>query len=209
MPVDDPRLLLHACCGPCAEYPARTLIAEGFELQAYYYNPNIHPKAEWTRRLDNLLTVAELIGFPVIVDAAYDEAPWLAMTQPVPLRCQMCYRIRLEATAREAAARGIPRFTTTLLVSPYQDHDALIRIGQEAAERHGVTFLARDFRPGFREGQDQARADGLYRQKYCGCIRSLEESPFREKILKSLASLENAEPTSMSTSGPTSKLTST
>lgn len=189
--ADDPRLLLHACCGPCAEYPARTLIAEGYQLQGYFFNPNIHPLAEWTRRRDNLLQLAAALGFSVTVDPAYDEGPWLAATEPVPQRCTMCYRVRLEAAAREAATRGIPRFTTTLLVSPYQDHEALRRVGHEMAERYGVAFLDRDFRPGFREGQDMARSDGLYRQKYCGCIRSLEESPFRKKILKNLANLEN------------------
>jgi len=190
----DPRLLLHACCGPCAEYPARTLLAEGFELRGYFFNPNINPQAEHDRRRDNLLALAAQLNIPVDVDEAYDEEAWRSMEAPE--RCRMCYTVRLEAAARHASEIGFPRFTTTLLISPYQDHEALKEIGEAAARAHGVEFFYRDFRPHFREGQQQAREDGLYRQKYCGCIRSLEESPFRDKIMKDLSNVSgpSAEP---------------
>ena len=38
-----------------------------------------------------------------------------------------------------------------------------------------MSFLYRDFRPGFRQGQAEARSLGLYLQKYCGCVFSEEE----------------------------------
>ena len=95
-------------------------------------------------------------------------------------RCLKCYAIRLEKTALAAAQDGYNAFSTTLLVSPYQDHDAIRRIGLEAAAKHGVEFFYRDFRPFFREGQTKARAAGFYMQKYCGCIFSEEES-FKQK----------------------------
>ena len=74
---------------------------------------------------------------------------------------------------------GYDAFTTTLLVSPYQNHDLLKQIGEEMAEKYGVKFLYRDFIPGFREGQSEARALGLYMQKYCGCVFSEEDRYFR------------------------------
>ena len=69
---------------------------------------------------------------------------------------------------------GYDTFSTTLLISPYQNHDALKQIGEEMAEKYGLTFLYRDFRTGFREGQNEARELGLYMQKYCGCVFSEE-----------------------------------
>lgn len=72
---------------------------------------------------------------------------------------------------------GYDAFSTTLLISPYQNHEALKQIGEEMAEKYGLTFLYRDFRPGFREGQNEARELGLYMQKYCGCVFS-EESRY-------------------------------
>ena len=64
---------------------------------------------------------------------------------------------------------------TTLLVSPYQDHDGICRAAEALAARYGTAFLYRDFRVGFRQGQAKARELGLYMQKYCGCVFSEEE----------------------------------
>lgn len=92
-------------------------------------------------------------------------------------RCvKYCYRVRLEQTARYAKEHGYDTFSTTLLISPYQNHNALKKIGEEMAEKYGLNFLYRDFRPGFREGQAEARELGLYMQKYCGCVFSEEQS---------------------------------
>lgn len=187
-----PDLLVHACCGPCAEYPLQQLQGEGFAPLLWFFNPNIHPAAEWRRRRDNLLQLAETRGLPCLVEPGQDQAGWLAYdpaTSGGRSRCRLCYETRLNAAAAKARELGLPGFTTTLLVSPYQDHQALGTIGAAAAALHGVRFIYRDFRPGFRQGQQQARADGLYRQKYCGCIQSLLDSDFKEKILRDLAPL--------------------
>jgi len=85
---------------------------------------------------------------------------------------------------------GIEAFSTTLLVSPYQNHEAIIASAAKASRETGVDFVCRDFRPGYREGQNMAKNDELYRQKYCGCIFSLEESAFRDKIYRSFAGSE-------------------
>ena len=78
---------------------------------------------------------------------------------------------------------GYDAFTTTLLVSPYQNHDVLIEVGKEIAQKYEIEFLYRDFRPGFREGQAEARELGLYMQKYCGCVFS-EEDRYAKQIEK-------------------------
>jgi hypothetical protein len=84
-----------------------------------------------------------------------------------------------------AAEHGYSSFCTTLLVSPYQQHDKIASVSEQKAEKYGASFEYMDFRPGFRQGQDMAREIGLYRQKYCGCIFSLESSKFRDKIYRS------------------------
>ena len=96
---------------------------------------------------------------------------------------QYCYRIRLEQAAKYAKENGYDAFTTTLLVSPYQDHETLQKVGEEMAEKYDIEFLYRDFRPGFREGQNEARELGLYMQKYCGCVFS-EEDRYSKQIDK-------------------------
>ena len=58
------------------------------------------------------------------------------------------------------------------------------------AKKYHVTFLYRDFRPYFKEGQEKARAMGLYMQKYCGCIFS-EEDRYKKKPKKKLLLIIN------------------
>jgi predicted adenine nucleotide alpha hydrolase (AANH) superfamily ATPase len=96
-------------------------------------------------------------------------------------RCGYCYRIRLARTAALARERGFDAFSTTLLISPYQNHELLAQAARDAAKEYDIEFLYRDFRPRFREGQAEARRLGLYMQKYCGCIFSEEERYIRVK----------------------------
>ncbi len=171
-------ILLHVCCGPCAVHPHRALAAEGFDPRAFFYNPNVHPSREYRRRLEALLDYARKTGLPVTVAEGYRPEEHLRATVETawdrPRRCRVCYDVRLREAARAAEAGGFGVFTTTLLVSPYQLHDAVRQAGEEAAALTGgrVRFLYRDFRPGWREGVRVSREMGLYRQPYCGCLWS-------------------------------------
>ena len=98
-------------------------------------------------------------------------------------RCATCYALRFEETARYAAEHGYDRFTSTLFVSPYQNHELMRQICEQMAEKYGVEYLHRDFSPRFREGQDKARELGLYMQNYCGCVFS-EEDRYRKRKKK-------------------------
>ncbi|MGE5542674.1 MAG: epoxyqueuosine reductase QueH [Bacillota bacterium] len=172
------RVLLHTCCGPCSCYPVRSLRREGHDLTALFYNPNIHPYREFERRLDTLRQFAEGEGLEVIVRDDFDIHSYLRGALEAPTKrdqCRLCYAPRLGEAAREARERGFDAFSTTLLVSPYQDHESVRDAGEAAAAGHGVGFLYRDFRPGWRETMEAARLKGLYRQGYCGCIFSEAE----------------------------------
>lgn len=89
-----------------------------------------------------------------------------------PERCRICYRLRLGKTAAMARERGFKAFSTTLLISPYQDHDLLKQVGEEMGAEHGVNFYYEDLRKGWSERGRLTRQYGLYRQQYCGCIYS-------------------------------------
>ena len=182
------KMLLHACCGPCAMYPLDLLMTEGRDLDCFWYNPNIQPQFEFDRRHGNLQKACDHYSVRLISEGEKCmEEYWLSKEylNEFPSRCDMCYDIRMEAAAKFCADNGYESFCTTLLVSPYQQHDKIARICDMKASKYGVKFDYIDFRPGFRQGQDMVREIGLYRQKYCGCIFSLEESKFRDKIYKS------------------------
>jgi hypothetical protein len=182
--------LLHACCGPCLEWPARSFLEEKRSFVAWYYNPNIHPAVEHNRRRDTFFELAAQLGIDALAESAAEPEDWTGWKGSKADRCRMCYRRRLGAAAAKTAELGLAGFTTTLLISPWQNHEAIVETGEAVAREHGVIFLYRDLRPFYREGQRLAREDGLYRQKYCGCLPSIDDSSFNEKIRLDLEALE-------------------
>lgn len=169
-------LLLHTCCGPCASYTTLQLMEKGFKPVLFFYNPNIHPYQEYLKRLEGAEQLASARQLQLLTEKGYDLEEFLANVAADPRnRCGYCYRIRLSKTAAKAKELGYNLFSSTLLISPYQNRDLLCKIGHEIAAEYGLRFHDEDFRPGFRQSQQIAKDLGLYRQKYCGCIYSEKE----------------------------------
>jgi len=167
------RLLLHICCGPCASATIPFWRQKGVDSVGLFFNPNIHPLLEYRRRLTGAREVAEMSRVELVTDEAYDPEAWFtSLAGEAGTRCSRCIGLRLERAAREAATLGCDAFSTSLSISPWQDHEAIREGGTEAARRHGVSFLYEDLRPRYRESRHQARELDLYRQQYCGCILS-------------------------------------
>jgi predicted adenine nucleotide alpha hydrolase (AANH) superfamily ATPase len=174
--TDD--VLLHICCGPCAVGPVAALRGRGYRVTGLWFNPNIHPAQEYYCRLESCRRFAAVEGLPLVEAGAYGLTEFLArvyprhVADPTGARCRECYAWRLGEAARIARERGFTKLSTTLLVSPYQQHDAIVAIGSEVAAREGLIFLAEDWRPLFRPARQRSREMGLYHQQYCGCILS-------------------------------------
>ena len=187
------KVLMHTCCAPCSVYCIDSLRKEGIEPTLYWYNPNIHPYIEYKTRRDCLKDYAAKVKVDLIINEDYGLDEFCRnVASDIPNRCvNYFYKKRLTETVRYAAKHGFTAFTTTLLVSPYQKHDEIIKVCEELARLSGVEFLYRDFRVGFRDGQTKARSEGLYMQKYCGCVFS-EEDRYKKQIEKDLASCKNS-----------------
>ena len=178
------KLLLHVCCAPCSIQNIEALTADGIQPDLFWFNPNIHPYTEYRSRLDSLNKFAGDTGLLLLTEDEYGLRSFINGTRDwgpgagdgiKNSRCIFCYRLRLEKTACFAAEKGYDAFSTTLLISPYQNHELIKQTGEELASVCGLEFLYHDFRPRFREGQNKAREAGYYMQKYCGCIYSEEE----------------------------------
>ncbi len=172
------------CCGPCAMYPLRDLLEGGADVTLLFYNPNIHPRVEWDRRFDNAKRVAAHYKLPMIIDDMSGSAAWRLREHDGDDRCRFCYKVRFARLVQEATAKGFDAVSSTLLVSPYQKRELILDQGSKLAADAGLSFIPFDWRDGYREGQNMAREIGLYRQKYCGCVVSLESSSFYEKIAR-------------------------
>ncbi len=170
------KTLLHICCAPCANQCIEVLRREKQEVTGFWYNPNIHPFTEYRSRRNCLRDYATAIDLPLLEKNDYALRPFVrAVAEDIGNRCGKCYEMRLFETARQAAEGGFDSFTSSLFISPYQNHDLMRETAERAAAQYGVEFLYRDFRPYFHAGQDFARSQGFYMQKYCGCVFSEEE----------------------------------
>lgn len=170
------KILIHSCCGPCSVSCFDFLKAEGREFSSYFYNPNIHPWKEYEARFDSWRMLCNEKNVEAIGEKDYPLEGWLAAVSREPAnRCSFCYQSRLQATAKKAKELGFAAITTTLLISPYQNHELICDLARKAAETFGLEFYYYDFRQFFRQGQNKAKELGLYRQKYCGCIYSEKE----------------------------------
>lgn len=172
------KLLLHCCCAPCTPYVVELLQKE-FEPTVFFYNPNIHPHEEYQRRLHELEVYCQKNSIP-LVTGTYDVEQWFSLVKGMEtqeegrLRCECCYRMRLEETARAAQDQGARYFATTLTVSPHKKAMTINRIGRETGERFARVFYEADFKKedGFRKSCALSKHYNFYRQTYCGCVYS-------------------------------------
>ena len=204
-PQKKPKLLLHACCGPCSSYGLEYLFRY-FDITVYYYNPNIYPQQEYERRRDELKTFytrfAPAEGVNVI-EETYNpedfytavqtrEHPELAKEPEKGERCRLCYKLRLQKTYEYAVAHNFDYFCTTLSISPFKDAEKINVLGTEIAKTleekvlsdsssssSSPKWLPSDFKKkgGFKRSLELSAEYGLYRQQYCGCIYSLNGKP--------------------------------
>jgi len=175
------RILLHMCCGPCSIFPLSQLEKE-WEVTGFFYNPNIHPYTEYKKRMETAEEYAKSKNLRFIKIDEYNLEEFLRNAAfRESQRCVGCYSVRLERAASVAKSGGYDGFTSSLLVSPFQKHELIKKIGEEAGKKYGIEFYYEDFRVGYKEGTEKSRELEMYRQQYCGCIYSEKERYLPEK----------------------------
>ncbi len=184
-----PTLLIHSCCAPCSSYVLEYL-SQYFRITVFYYNPNIYPESEYTKRILEQQKLIQDMKFkhPVsFLAGKYETEKFYAMAKGMEdlkeggARCMKCYELRLTEAAKQAAAGGFDYFTTTLSISPLKNAQKLNEIGVRVGKEHGVEYLVSDFkkRNGYKRSIELSKEYGLYRQDYCGCIFSRQSSAMR------------------------------
>lgn len=179
-----PRLLLHSCCAPCSSYVLEYL-SSYFSITVFYYNPNIFPESEYTKRLfEQQMLIDRLPArYPVAFAAGpYDSERFFQMAKGLEQvkeggeRCFRCYELRLREAAKMAKNAEFDYFTTTLSISPLKKADKLNEIGVRLGEEYGISYLMSDFKKknGYRRSIELSKEYNLYRQDYCGCVFSRE-----------------------------------
>ncbi len=177
-----PLLLLHACCAPCATGVIERL-KDSYELEVFFYNPNIHPKREYELRLEEIRKLCKHHKLKLHI-GEYDTGRWFKITKHYKKnregekRCYLCYGMRLYETAKLARKIKADLFTTTLSVSPLKKYIWIKKIGERLGSFYGVRFEDTDFkkRDGFKLSASLSKKFGFYRQNYCGCVYSMRDT---------------------------------
>lgn len=185
-----PSLLLHVCCAPCATY-CLTQLLPYFDITLYYLNDNIQPFDEWEKRLDELKKLADIVNSDNFVvrprcrlkltvkdyDASYFDstAGTLGAMPEGGARCNACIGQRLVLSTDYAKRHSFEYVTTTLTVSPYKNSRFINELGAQLAQDN---WLYSDFkkRDGYRQSVQLSHKYNIYRQHYCGCNYSLQDS---------------------------------
>lgn len=175
--MSEKRMLLHICCAPCAIYPLKVLREKGFDVEGIFFNPNIHPIREFITRQQSVAQLASIMDLPVYYPQYRPEFFFRSVKADKysDRRCGICWDLRLKETASFASENEFSHFSSTLLVSPYQNIGSIKEIGESFSSGDNARFYFEDFRSGFSSAQEEAKGLGLYSQKYCGCLYSQEE----------------------------------
>jgi predicted adenine nucleotide alpha hydrolase (AANH) superfamily ATPase len=148
-------------------------LGAGCKPHAFFFNPNIYPSEEAGRRLETVEYYNRVMEIELTIEDI--EEDFTNLVGDVKGRCNACYRLRLSRAAEFAAENGFQSYTSSLLYSKYQNHDAIKSIADECAELYGIRFYYEVYRLGWYEGIKRSKELGMYRQKYCGCRYSFNE----------------------------------
>ncbi len=189
--MDKERLLLHACCAPCSSYVLEYL-ENKYDITVFYYNPNITEEAEYNKRVSEITRFIHEAPFAKnvkLVEGKYEPELFFEISKGLEnepergKRCYKCYELRMDEAARYAKEHGFDLYTTTLSISPHKNADWLNEIGNRLSEKYKIDYLYSNFKKnnGYSRSIELSKEFNLYRQNYCGCVFSREESQKREK----------------------------
>lgn len=181
-----PKLLLHSCCAPCSSYVLE-YISRYFDITVFYFNPNISPREEYEKRVNEVKRlIAEMPACAGVkfIEGRYEPGEFFEAAKGLENapeggeRCLKCFELRLGEAARIAAETGAEYVCTTLTISPLKNAENLNRIGEEAAKKYGIKWLPSDFKKknGYKRSIELSREYDLFRQNYCGCVFSKRDS---------------------------------
>lgn len=182
-----PKILLLSCCAPCACAVIKKLHDDGADFAVAFYNPNIHPEAEYIKRRDEQKRLCEQWNIQ-FVEFEYNPEVWFKQTLPYKdepergKRCDICFELRLKRVMQYAKENGFEEVASVLGVSRWKNLAQVNAAAARASAQIGVPYVEIE---GRKHGMQEARLAlikelQLYNQDYCGCIYSEQQARLRK-----------------------------
>ena len=190
--IKEIELLVHICCSVDSHFFLKKLkeTLPDEKLVGFFYDPNIHPFSEYKLRLQDVKRSCEKLKIKLI-EGKYDIKNWFDKIKGFEeeeekgKRCDICFDVRLEISAKKAIEIGEKSITTTLFMSPKKSHKQLNLSLKKVEAEYKLNIFAPDFRSNGGTAAQflLAKKDKLYHQNYCGCMFALNRQREAQKKL--------------------------
>ncbi len=178
--MSDTRLVLLSCCAPCSSGAIKQLAERGIQgvsdFIVLFYNPNIFPESEYTKRMSEQIKYCENMGVKYAV-LEYDHDVWRDAVrgfEDAPergSRCSLCFEYRFRRAVKFARENGYNAIASVLGVSRHKSQAQVDTAAQKVCE--DIQYMPIKWDEGLRTKIN--RESGFYRQNYCGCEFSIRK----------------------------------
>ena len=169
-----------SCCAPCSAGAIQQLangeIAGVDDFIVMFFNPNIFPKTEYQKRLNEQIKYCEKLGVKYVI-GDYNHEDWRnhvkgLETEPERgLRCSKCFAYRFCYAREYAKKHGFNLISSVFGVSRHKDQNQVDNAGTKSCA--DIKYLPIKWNENLR--QQINRESGFYRQNYCGCEFSIRK----------------------------------
>ena len=173
------KLVLLSCCAPCSA-GAIAQLADGIpgvsDFIVLFYNPNIYPESEYTRRMQEQIKYCGRLGVKYAV-LEYDHDAWRDAVRGFETapergaRCSLCFEYRFRRAVKFAHENGYDAIASVFGVSRHKDQSQVDNVAMGACT--GVSYLPIKWDENLRVQIN--RESDFYRQNYCGCEFSIRK----------------------------------
>lgn len=174
------KLVLVSCCAPCSAGAIKQLVSGEIpgidDFIVLFFNPNIYPENEYTKRMQEQIKYCEKLGVKYKI-GEYDHDAWRAAVRGLEsepergTRCSVCFAYRFEYAKKFAVEHGYNAVASVLGVSRHKDQSQVDVSGKSAPG--DTEYLPIKWDEKLRAQIN--RESDFYRQNYCGCEFSIRK----------------------------------
>ncbi len=174
------KLVLLSCCAPCSAGAIKQLadgaIAGVSDFIVLFYNPNIFPESEYTKRMHEQIKYCDAHGVKYAV-LEYDHDAWRDCVRGFEnapergARCSLCFEYRFRRAVRFARDNGYNAIASVLGVSRHKDQSQVDTAANAACDN--ISYIPIKWDENLRVQIN--RESDFYRQNYCGCEFSIRK----------------------------------